>query len=181
MLSRLFAPLGMKIATGIALALAMWIFGVPIIGGGLLAKIDQLTTLNAANVASHRQTKANVRAAAKQATADQISANQKPALTSAIIARNSDATAPDYYAAVRRYADGMRDSPGKAPRCESGQADLPGSDRPVESADDAADPAGWVSVTRDHYAKVATAAGQAYVCARDGQALIDAGVAVAAP
>lgn len=50
-------------ALAIAAALALWIFGLPVIGGGLLAKVDRLTTLNAANVASHRKTKENFRAA----------------------------------------------------------------------------------------------------------------------
>lgn len=166
-------------ALAIAVALALWIFGMPIIGGGLLAKVDHLAALNASNVESHRQTKANYKTAAAQATAAQIAANHKPARDSAIIARISDATAPAYYDALRRYADGMR--AGKAAERPGGGADLPRADSPVESPNDAADPAEWVSVARADWALVTAAAGQGYLCARDGQALIAAGAAVAAP
>ena len=166
-------------ALAIAVALALWIFGMPFIGGGLLAKVDHLTALNASNVESHRQTKANYKAAAAQATAAQIAANHKPARDSAIIARISDATAPAYYDAVRRYADGVR--AGNAVGSESGQADLPAADSPVQGANDTPDPAEWVSVARSDWTLVTAAAGQGYLCARDGQALIASGAAVAAP
>lgn len=162
---------------GLVFTLSLWVFGLPIIGGGLLAKVDRLTALNAANVANHRQTKANYRAAVAKATADQIAANLKPARESAIIARISDAAAPSYYDALRRYADGMR--AGKAAQCAGGGADLPRADSPVEGANDATDPAEWVSVARADWTLVTAAAGQGYLCARDGQALIASGVAVA--
>lgn len=52
---------------GVCISLLMWIFGLPLIGGGLLAKVDRLTDLNAQNVAAHRQTKQHYRNAAAEA------------------------------------------------------------------------------------------------------------------
>ena len=158
--------------------LLIHINGLPILGGGLMARIDKLQFLRVAEVNSHRKTKENYKIAAAKATAEQIAANLKPAQDSAIIARISDATAPSYYDAVRRYADSVR--PGKAAQCSGSTADMPRADSPVQSADDAADPAGWVSVARSDWSLVTAAAGQSYLCARDGQALIAAGAAVAA-
>lgn len=164
-------------ALALVLGLALWVFGLPIIGGGLLAKVDRLTALNAANVANHRQTKINYRAAVAKATADQIAANLKPARESAIIARISDAAAPSYYDALRRYADGMR--AGKAAQCSGGGADLPRADSPAKVDDSDAQAAGWVPPSAEGWADIFAAAGQAVVCVRDGQALIASGVAVA--
>lgn len=55
------------VSTGVCISLLMWIFGLPIIGGGLLAKVDRLADLNAQNVAAHRQTKQNFRDAIAEA------------------------------------------------------------------------------------------------------------------
>lgn len=52
---------------GVCASMALWIFGVPILGGGLLVKLDRITALNASNVESHRATKRFYRAAMEQA------------------------------------------------------------------------------------------------------------------
>lgn len=52
---------------GMCVSMALWIFGLPLIGGGLLAKLDRITALNASNVESHRATKRFYRAAMEQA------------------------------------------------------------------------------------------------------------------
>lgn len=64
MIARLFAPLAMKVAGGIIAALIAFvallliqIHGLPIIGGGLIARLDRMTALNNENVANHRTTK----------------------------------------------------------------------------------------------------------------------------
>ena len=48
---------------GLVVVLLIQIHGLPIIGGGLLARLERMTALNDANVKSHRQTKDNFRAA----------------------------------------------------------------------------------------------------------------------
>lgn len=48
---------------GLVAALWVQVHGLPLIGGGLLAKVDHLTALNDANVKAHRQTKDNFRTA----------------------------------------------------------------------------------------------------------------------
>jgi hypothetical protein len=64
------------------------------------------------------------------ATAAQIQANQQPARISAAIARQSDAQAPAYYAAVRSAA--AAHTVVMQPRtCPVGPADLPGPDPAV--------------------------------------------------
>ncbi|HQS95101.1 MAG: hypothetical protein B7X90_01720 [Novosphingobium sp. 17-62-19] len=174
-------------ALAAAAALALWIFGAPIIGGGLLSNLDRVTQLREAEASSHRTTKANIRAAQASATAAQAAVNQQPALTSANIAEISDATAPAYYDAVQRAAaDRVR--PGRsAAQCAGSVADLPGTDRATASDVEDAGPAGLVSdadsvlVRRSDWTKIIAAAGQAAMCARAGQELIRRGVAVPGP
>lgn len=171
-------------ALAFAAALALWVFGAPIIGGGLLADLDHMTQLREAEARSHRTTKANIRAAQADAADAQATVNLQPALTSATIAEISDATAPAYYDAVHRAAaDRMR--PGGSPaQCASGAADLPGTDRAGGSDVEDAGPAGLVSaadsvlVNRSDWTRITAAAGQAAMCARAGQELIKRGAAV---
>jgi len=64
--ANLWRSLALALA-GVCISLLMWIFGLPLIGGGLLAKVDRLADLNAQNVAAHRQTKQNFRNAMAEA------------------------------------------------------------------------------------------------------------------
>lgn len=171
-------------ALAAAAALALWIFGAPIIGGGLLSDLDRMTQLREAEARSHRTTKANIRAAQASATEAQAAVNRQPALTSATIAEISDATAPAYYDAVQRAAADRVRPGGSAAQCAGGAANLPGAYRAAASDVEDAGPAGLVPdadsvlVIRSDWTKITAAAGQAAVCARAGQELIRRGVAV---
>ena len=168
-----------------ALALALWVFGAPIIGGGLLSDLDRMTQLREAEARSHRQTKANIRAAQADAAAAQTAVNQQPALTSATIAEITDATAPAYYDAVQRAAADRVFRGGTAAQCAGGAANLPGTHRASASDVEDAGPAGLVPdadsvlVNRSDWTRITAAAGQAAMCARAGQELIRRGAAVA--
>lgn len=163
----------------LAAGLALWIFGLPIVGGGLLADLDRMTELRTAERNSHRTTKANVRAAQMVAGVAQAAANRQPAQTSAIIARISDATAPAYYDAVRRAGTDRVRPGGSAAQCASSAADMPGTDRAARSDVEDAQAADMVSVAADDWTDILAAAGQGAMCARAGQELIERGAAVA--
>ncbi|OYZ07657.1 MAG: hypothetical protein B7Y36_19065 [Novosphingobium sp. 28-62-57] len=161
------------IATLLALVavLLVQIHGLPIIGGGW--KPRALTA---------ERTIADIRKAQAEAEALQAAINAEPMLKSQTIARISDATAKPYLDLVRR-AGADRVQP--TPQCARGPTDLPGTDRAALGDVEDAGPAGVVpdsvTVVRADWDQLTTAAGQAAMCARAGQALIASGVAVASP
>lgn len=117
-----------------------------------------------------------IRNAQKQAAKDQANVNHEPARKSAAIAEVSNATAPVYLDAVRRAgSDRVRQSVG----CPTSTADLPGTDSASQSHDADASATRMVSVAADDWDKLVAASGQAAMCVRAGQALIESGVAVA--
>lgn len=108
MIARLFAPLAMKVAGGIiaallafVVALLIQIHGLPIIGGGLIARLDRMTALNAANVANHRTTKRNY----AQAMAD---ARRNEALRLARVKAEQERINDDRKAAANARLDALR-------------------------------------------------------------------------
>jgi hypothetical protein len=74
MIARLFAPLAMKVAGAIiatliafVVALLIQIHGFPLLGGGLIARLDRMTELRRIEADNHRKTKEVYRAAMAQA------------------------------------------------------------------------------------------------------------------
>lgn len=93
---------------GMCVSMALWIFGLPLIGGGLLAKLDRITALNASNVESHRATKRFYRAAMEQA---QRLEQARLARVAAEQERINDRAQEDYdrrLAALRARYDSLR-------------------------------------------------------------------------
>lgn len=141
------------------------IFGLPIVGGGLSAKLD-----------AARTTIADIKATQIQAGRNQLTVNREPALKSADIAGKSDAQETSYFADVRRAsADRVRPQT----RCATSVASVPATDSPTPVDDGDAEVTGMVSVAASDWADFTAAAGQAVMCVRAGQALIAEGVAVA--
>lgn len=108
MIARLFAPMAMKVVGGIIAALLAFvallliqIHGLPIIGGGLIARLDRMTALNNANVASHRTTKRNY----AQAMAD---ARRNEALRLARVKAEQERINDDRKAAANARLDALR-------------------------------------------------------------------------
>jgi hypothetical protein len=159
MIAAFFAPLSTRLFGGIALALAVML--------GL-----QTWRLDAAY-----QTIANTKAAQHQATVDQVAANHEPARTSAEIARQSDAQAPDYYRSVSVAADARR---VRSPACSVSTPDLSGADRAAAIDDRSASAADVVSRPRAEDDQIVAAAARAAQMHQDAEDLIAAGVAVAA-
>lgn len=119
---------------------------------------------------------ASIRNAQKQAAKDQATVNHEPARRSAAIAEVSNATAPVYLDAVRRASgDRVRKPVG----CPTSAADMPRADSAAVGDDQDAGFARMVSVAAEDWDKLVAASGQAAMCVRAGQALIESGVAVA--
>lgn len=141
------------------------IFGLPIIGGGLSAKLD-----------AARTTIADIKAAQIQAAQSQLTVNREPARKSADIAGKSNAQETSYFADVRRAAADRVQRPA---RCAASVASVPATDSSTPVDDGDAEVTGMVSVAASDWADFTAAAGQAVMCVRAGQALIAEGVAVA--
>lgn len=167
---------------GVILWLMAQIHGVPIVGGLLGLQGWKPRALAA------EQTVADIRKAQDDAARVQAEVNAEPARKSAVIAEVTNATADLYLDSVRR-AGADRVQP--APRCAGGAAGLPGAYRAAVGDVEDARPAGvvsdaspdssgedFVTVDRTEWEQILAAAGQAAMCARAGQALIAAGVAV---
>ena len=119
---------------------------------------------------------ASVQAASAQAAIDQQAANRVPAILSKVIAENSDAQSPAYYADVRAAAERMRKD---GPRCP-GPAGVPAADYPAPIDDGSAHAASVVSRPKADDDLIVAAAGRAAQMHADAEALIAAGVAKAA-
>lgn len=158
----------------LCLFLLAQIHGLPLLGGLLGLEGWKPRALTA------EQTIRDIRKAQAEAEELQAAINAEPVRKSETIARISDATAKPYLDLVRRAgADRVR---AQAPRCASSARDLPGTDRAamgdVEDAGAAGVVPDSVTVARTDWEQVLAAAGQAAMCARAGQALIESGVAV---
>lgn len=156
MIRAFFAPLGVRLFGGIALAFAL-LFGL------------QTWRLDRAH-----QTIADTRAAQHQSGVQQAAVNHEPARVSGEIARQSDAEAPAYYRAVAGAADAHR---VRSPACPVSPADLPGTDHPSALNDGPAPAADLVSRPRAEDDQIVAAAGRAAQMHADAEALIAAGIA----
>lgn len=142
MIARLFAPLAMKVSGAIIAALLAFvavlliqIHGLPLIGGGLIARLDRMTALNNENVANHRTTKRNY----AQAMADAIR-NEKLRLArvKAEYERINDErkTAVDArLAALRARYDSLRGQAGKAAGSQGSTEPMPSLPSPTFGTD----------------------------------------------
>lgn len=142
MIARLFAPLAMKVAGGIIAALVAFIVmlliqihGLPIIGGGLVSRLERITALNDANVKSHRQTKDNFRAAMADAQRREVF---RLARVKAETERNNDARETAVNArltALRTRYDSLRRQSGANATSATGGVDVSGLPVPAFGAD----------------------------------------------
>lgn len=142
MIARLFAPLAMKVAGGIIAALVAFIVmlliqihGLPIIGGGLVSRLERMTALNDANVKSHRKTKDTFRAAMADAQRREVF---RLARVKAEQDRINDHAQDDYerrLAALRTRYDGLRRERGANATSAAGGVDVSGLPIPAFGAD----------------------------------------------
>lgn len=120
---------------GLVVVLLIQIHGLPIIGGGLLARLERMTALNDANVKSHRQTKDNFRAAMADAQRREVF---RLARVKAETERNNDAreTAVNArLAALRARYDSLRRQSGTSATSAAGGIDVSGLPVPAFGAD----------------------------------------------
>lgn len=124
---------------GVVVALLIQIHGLPVIGGGLIARLERMTALNDSNVANHRKTKA----AFSQAMADALR-NEKLRLARVKAAQerinhDREVRANERLAALRTRYDSLRGQVGKAVGSQGGGQPMPGLPEPAFGADAAAD------------------------------------------
>jgi hypothetical protein len=147
-----------------------------IIAGVLGWRVDGLTR----EVKARDATIAGIKAAQKVATDDQIHINQLPAITSAAIARQSDAQAPAYYAsvgsAVAAHDSVVRGACAAGP---VGNAGVPGPDPVAPIHDGPVGVAIVVSRPKVDDDLIVAAAGRAAKMHQDALDLIAKGDAVA--
>ena len=120
---------------------------------------------------------AAIAAAQKSSTAAQITVNQAPAIASAQLARQSDATAPAYYGAVAGAA-AAHDSIVRSGACTPGPADLPRPDPAAPVNDRPAVTPELVSRPKPDDDLIVAAAGRAAKMHQDAADLIARGLAV---
>lgn len=123
---------------GVVLALLIQIHGLPVIGGGLLAKLSHMTELRRIEADNHRKTKAYF----AQAVADALR-NEKLRLARvrAEQERINASAEKDYssrLAALRARYDQLRRKGGKAAGSQGGTEPVPGLPTPAFGADAAA-------------------------------------------
>jgi hypothetical protein len=140
---------------GVVLALLIQIHGLPVIGGGLLAKLDRMTELRRIEADNHRKTKAYF----AQAMADALR-NEKLRLARVRaeqerINHDREASANERLAALRARYDQLRGQGGKATGGQGGAEPVPGLPTPAFGADAAASEDGLSLAER--YACSATA------------------------
>lgn len=123
---------------GVVLALLMEIHGLPVIGGGLIGKLDRMTELRRIEAENHRKTKAYF----AQAMADALR-NEKLRLARvrAEQERINASAEKDYssrLAALRARYDSLRGQSGKVIGGQGGTEPVPGLPIPAFGADAAA-------------------------------------------
>ncbi|MCC6941343.1 MAG: hypothetical protein IT551_07015 [Novosphingobium sp.] len=124
---------------GLVVILLIQIHGLPIIGGGLVSRLERITALNDANVKSHRQTKDNFRAAMADAQRREVF---RLARVKAETERNNDARETAVNArltALRTRYDSLRRERGASPTSATGGVDVSGLPVPAFGADAASD------------------------------------------
>lgn len=124
---------------GLVLVLLIHIHGLPIIGGGLVARLERMTQLRQDEAASHRQTKDNFRAAMAEAQRREVF---RLARVKAEQDRINDHAQDDYerrLAALRSRYDGLRRERGANPASAAGSVDVSGLPVPAFGADAATD------------------------------------------
>ena len=124
---------------GLVVMLLIQIHGLPIIGGGLVSRLERMTALNDANVKSHRQTKDTFRAAMADAQRREVF---RLARVKAEQDRINDHAQDDYerrLAALRTRYDGLRRERGANATSAAGGVDVPGLPVPAFGADAATD------------------------------------------
>lgn len=142
MIARLFAPLAMKVAGAIIAALIAFvaallihIHGLPVIGGGLIARLDRMTELRRIEADNHRKTKANFRQAMADAQRREVF---RLARVRAEYERNNERAQErfnDRLALLRSRYDSLRRQRGKVVGSASGAEPVPGLPNPAFSAD----------------------------------------------
>lgn len=142
MIARLFAPLAMKVAGAIiaaliafVVALLIQIHGLPVIGGGLIARLDRITALNAENVANHRTTKRSYAQAMADALRNERLRLARVKAEQERINDRAKETANARLAALRARYDSLRGQTGKAVGSASGAEPVPGLPTPAFGAD----------------------------------------------
>lgn len=123
---------------GVVLALLIQIHGLPVIGGGLIAKLDRMTELRRIEADNHRKTKV----AFSQAMADALR-NEKLRLARVKAAQerinhDREVRANERLAALRARYDSLRGQSGKAVGSQGDGQPMPGLPVPAFGADEAA-------------------------------------------
>lgn len=124
---------------GLVVVLLIQIHGLPIIGGGLLARLERMTALNDANVKSHRQTKDNFRAAMADARRREVF---RLARVKAEQDRINNHAQDDYerrLTALRTRYDSLRRQSGTSATSAAGGVDVSGLPKPAFGSDAAPD------------------------------------------
>ncbi|BEV02188.1 hypothetical protein [Novosphingobium olei] len=122
----------------VCLVLSAWIFGLPVLGGGLIARLDRMTALNASNVAAHRQTKQVFRNAMAEA---RLLDQARLARVRAEQERINDHALEDYdrrMADLRARYDRLRGQGGAGAASSAGAKPMPGIPAPAAGSDEAA-------------------------------------------
>jgi len=124
---------------GLVVMLLIQIHGLPIIGGGLVSRLERMTALNTSNVKSHRTTKDNFRAAMADAQRREVF---RLARVKAEQDRINDHAEQDYerrLAALRSRYDGLRAKGRTSATSAAGGVDVSGLPKPAFGADAAPD------------------------------------------
>lgn len=150
MIGRLFAPLAMKVAGGIIAALLAFVLflliqihGLPIIGGGLIARLDRMTDLRRMEAANHRQTKTNFRQAMVEAKRME---RARIARVKAESERNNANAKEDFHrrsAALRARFDSLRSQARARAESAGGAVSVPGLPTPLFGFDETASEDGF--------------------------------------
>lgn len=127
---------------GVCLSLLMWIFGLPLIGGGLLAKVDHLADLNAQNVAAHRQSKQNFRNAMAEAQRLEQARLARVRAEQERINQHAQENSDHRLAALRARYDSLRAQGRASVAGAAGAEPMPGLPTPAFGADAAPGPDG---------------------------------------
>ncbi len=123
---------------GVVIALLIQIHGLPLIGGGLVAKLDRMTELRRVERDNHRKTKATYRAAMAEAQRRELARLARVQAEQERINDDREAHANERLAALRARYDGLRRQSRAAAESAAGSEPVPGLPYPAFGADAAA-------------------------------------------
>lgn len=123
---------------GVVIALLIQIHGLPLLGGGLIAKLDRMTELRRVERDNHRKTKATYRAAMAEAQRRELARLARVQAEQERINDDREAHANERLAALRARYDSLRRQSRAGTESAAGGQQMPDLPYPAFGADEAA-------------------------------------------